>query len=123
MSVITMKRIAGGSKTNPDPKLELFKDSQLIPDEEGKLLIVGRSDVLPAVERGIEKAKALFGVELRPDGRNRWTSEPAVKPVKQAKPKNEKVEPINKQQLKAKLQGRAVIPDSAAARSTPNQPA
>jgi hypothetical protein len=120
MSVITMVRVAGGSKTNPDPKLELFKDGQLIPDEEGKLLIVGRSDVLPAVERGIAKAKQLFNVDLRPNGRNHWTSEPLAKPTKEAKPQVGKVQPIDKGKLKTKLQTRTELPSSAVARATPD---
>jgi hypothetical protein len=118
---IVLVRVAGGPKT--DPRLDLLKDGQLVPDPEGKLQIAGREDVLPAIQRGIAKARELFNVELHPAGRNTWNSEAVVK---QTKPKVEKpktVTPIDKQQLKQKLQGRAVIPDSAVARSTPDQSA
>lgn len=117
--IVTMKRVAGGSKEHPDPTLQLFKDGVPVADSDLNLQISGRPDVKPAIERGIAKAKQLFNVELRPSGRNTWTSEPVAIPTKEAKPQVSKVEPINRKQLKDKLQSRTDIPASAAARMTP----
>jgi hypothetical protein len=47
----------------------------------------------------------------------------AEKPAKPVKPESNKVEPINKKQLKQKLQGRVELPATAVARATPDQSA